>query len=337
MRILACSYAFYPSVGGIETVTQLLCREWIRMGHQVSIVTHTEGDSVWEGIKVYRRPNPIQLAALIRGCDIFWQNNITLNYLFPLILAPRPWFTTAQLWPSLTTRRWYPSTVIKHLVQLFTHNIYISNAVRRHHLWPGSVIPNPVDHDRWRLSAGISKDADVVFVGRLVEGKGCALLIDAVALLCSQGICPAVTIIGDGPQMPDLERLVQDYKISKLISFTGTLRGNSLIQEVSRHRLAVIPSIWEEPFGVVVLEAIAAGCIPLVSTMGGLPEAAGPCGVAITSLTTIGLAETISSVLFNYEEAKKTLDHYSPDHLRRHSVSRIAKVYLQHFMSACRR
>jgi hypothetical protein len=84
------------------------------------------------------------------------------------------------------------------------------------------------------------------------------------------------------------------------------------------------------------LEAIAAGCVPLFSSKGGLPEAAGPCGVEITSLSPMCLAETISKVLLNYEEAKGTLDQLSPDHLRLHSVSRIAKIYLQHFMSASR-
>lgn len=334
MRILACSYAFHPSVGGIETVTQLLCKEWVRMGHQVTIVTHTEGDPLWEGLYCYRRPNFRLLQQLIKRCDIFWQSNISLSYLLPWLLVQKPWFTTAHLWPSLTTRFWSPKAVLKHCAQFFTHNIYVSKVVSKHHLWPGVIIPNPVDIERWKASSAYPRDRDVVFVGRLFEGKGCGLLIESLALLNSKGQCPLVSIIGHGPQKPDLERLVSCYKLENHVTFLGALHGYELAMEVGRHRLAVIPSIWEEPFGVVVLEAIAAGCVPLFSPMGGLSDAAGPCGVPISSLSPIGLADTISATLLNYEASKQLLDQLSPSHLEHHSVARIAAAYIQLFESA---
>ena len=335
MRILVCSYAFHPSVGGIETVVQLLCQEWVRMGHQVSVITHSKGAPVWQGIYVYRRPAFGQLLRLLRTCDVYWQNNISLSYLAPLLFVPRPWFTTAHLWPSLTNSIWSPRPILKHCVQLFTRNIYISKAVSSHHLWPGVVIPNPVDVDRWKSSGGSSRVRDIVFVGRLVEGKGCALLIDALALLYLKNQCPTVTIIGCGPQMPDLQHLVYSYNLHGLIRFTGVLQGQALVNEVCEHRLAVIPSTWEEPFGVVVLEAIAAGCVPLFSSMGGLPEASGPCGFRISSLTPQGLAASISTSLLAYDELKASLDHLSPDHLALHSVSRIAASYIHEFKNVC--
>jgi glycogen(starch) synthase len=312
-------------------VTELLCKEWSHMGHHVTIVTHTEGSDEWEGLKVYRRPAFFQQLHLTRQHDVVWQSNISLRYVLPLLFAPKPWFTTAHLWPFLATSRWTMSGFLKHFVQLFTRNIYVSKTVAMHHLWPGIVMPNPVDIDRWRPPNVIARNLDIVFVGRLVEGKGCMLLIKALLILSESGIKPKTSIIGGGPQLPELEKIVNSHGLQNTISFTGPLQGEALVKQVLRHRLSVIPSIWEEPFGVVVLEQIAAGCVPLFSPMGGLPEAAGSCGVQIYRLTPHCIAETISSALLNYERLKASLDIYAPSHLKRHSVRRIASSYVDLF------
>ena len=331
MKILVCSYAFHPNIGGIETVSQLLAKRWSCLGHRVTIVADTPGPNVWEGIPVYRKPTFAQLRRLLSHHDVYWQNNVSLRYFLPMLVRPRPWFVTAQGWPTITTG---PSlrTSLKTFSLFFAQNIYISNAVRDHFPWKGTIIPNPVDLSAWLPNdVEVSRDLDLVFLGRLVGGKGCDLLIDSLKVLQQWGVSPSLTIIGDGPMRAELEEKVKESVLSETITFTGFLQGPELGRLVRRHRIFVIPSTWEEPFGVVALEAIAAGCVPLISGLGGLPEASGRCGVLISKLDPEGLARSIGHTLRSYGELKANLDSHADAHLSSHSVASIAERYLQLF------
>ena len=249
----------------------------------------------------------------------------------PCFLHRGPGLLHPSYAPTLTTARSW-QTRLKTLSQFFAQNIYISSVVRDHFPWKGPIIPNPVDLSSWLPDEQEGpREQDLVFLGRLVGGKGCDLLIDALKLLQQRGISPGLTIIGDGPERAALEQKMKAGGLSKTIMFTGFLQGRELARLVRRHRFFVIPSTWEEPFGVVALEAIAAGCVPLISGRGGLQEAAGSCGVVIASLEPEGLADTIHAALGNYGELKANLEAHAEAHLRTHSVSTIAERYLQLF------
>ncbi len=337
MKILVCSYAFYPNIGGIETVSQLLVKQWYRLGHGVSVVTDTPGPHDWEGIPVHRKPSFSQLRYLLNHHDVCWHNNISLRYILPLFVVPRPWFVTSQLWPTLTTLpSWH--TRLKTFSQFFAHNIYISSVVSDHFPWRGPIIPNPVDLSGWLPDDRESpRDLDLVFVGRLVGGKGCDLLVDALNLLQQSGVFASLTIIGDGPDRPALEKSVKECGLDECITFTGFLQGRELARLVRKHRFFVIPSTWEEPFGVVALEAIAAGCVPIISCRGGLKEAAGQCGVVIGNLEPEGVADVIYHAMCNYDHLKDKLQAHAEAHLLSHSVASIAERYLQLFKARAHR
>ena len=51
-----------------------------------------------------------------------------------------------------------------------------------------------------------------------------------------------------------------------------------MVEELNRHEIMVVPSRWNELFGVVALEGMACGCAMLVSDGGGLPDAVGYAG-----------------------------------------------------------
>src|SRR4051794_39167423 len=91
MKILIGSHSFLPSTGGIEKVTELLARAFIRRGHSVRVVTQTPGNGEFP-FEVVRQPSVAALLTAVRWCDIFLQNNISLATLWPLALIPRPLF-----------------------------------------------------------------------------------------------------------------------------------------------------------------------------------------------------------------------------------------------------
>ena len=70
MKILLGSHHFFPSTGGIETVSNLLAREFVALGHEVRVVTQTPGNGDFP-FTVVRRPGPLELWRQVRWCNVF--------------------------------------------------------------------------------------------------------------------------------------------------------------------------------------------------------------------------------------------------------------------------
>jgi glycogen synthase len=111
----------------------------------------------------------------------------------------------------------------------------------------------------------------IFYVGRLVFEKGVHLLIEAWPAVLATAPEARLVIAGTGGELERLQQRSQDLELSERITFTG------FITDADRERLyhiatmAVFPSIYE-PFGIVALEAMAAGCAVVVASSGGLAE-----------------------------------------------------------------
>jgi glycogen(starch) synthase len=100
-----------------------------------------------------------------------------------------------------------------------------------------------------------------------------------------------------------------------------------LVDELCRHRIMVVPSRWLEPFGIVALEAMACGLIPVVSSGGGLPEAVGPCGSTFPNGDSAALADRLEQILANPESQIEMLKG-AEQHLARHARHAVVESYL---------
>jgi glycosyltransferase involved in cell wall biosynthesis len=110
----------------------------------------------------------------------------------------------------------------------------------------------------------------VVFVGRLVPYKGADMLIDACADLIKAGRL-RLEIVGDGPQKGELEAMVARRDIGSGVTFAGWLKNEQVAAHLGQAHLLGFPSIREFGGGVV-LEAMAAGTVPLVVDYAGPAE-----------------------------------------------------------------
>ena len=133
----------------------------------------------------------------------------------------------------------------------------------------------PLDRARLGLT---NDDFVVIFSGRLTKEKGIVELINAVKLL--QHIPELKLIIlgasfygKDTQTSPFLLKLQQEAEpIKERVVFTGFIDYAQMPSYLKMADLAVVPSVWEEPFGLTVVEAMAAG-VPLITTRcGGIPE-----------------------------------------------------------------
>jgi glycosyltransferase involved in cell wall biosynthesis len=115
----------------------------------------------------------------------------------------------------------------------------------------------------------------VLFVGRLVEKKNCADLIRAVAQLRKDIPDVRLVVVGEGPQKEDLKDLAD--KTGCPVDFRGRLTPQEVAKEFDQARVFCLPSITAksgdaEGFGMVVLEAQAAGVPVVTSALGGATE-----------------------------------------------------------------
>jgi glycogen synthase len=331
LKILISSYHFHPSIGGIETVSELVAGEFVRLGHAVRLVTQTPGQNN-SRFEVIRCPGAGELLRHVAWCDVFWQNNISLRTLWPAAVVRRPVFITHQTWIR-DPRGDVGSTVcLKLFFARFGRSIAISRAIAQQLPFESVVICNPYDDEVFRNFNWAERDRDLVCVTRLVSDKGLDLLLDALSILRESGIETQLTIIGEGPERPALEAQVRALKLQPHVEFVGSQSPAQLAAVLNRHRILVVPSRWPEPFGIVALEGIASGCAVVGSAQGGLPEAIGPCGVTFPNNDTRALANRLAELIKNGGRRSALLAQ-AASHLSRFTKRNVANAYLELFES----
>lgn len=335
MRIVVYSPAFHPMIGGLETVVQVLATEWSRMGHAVTVITdafNAEPDTF--SFNVLRGASFYNIVQAVRAGEVFVHANVSLWGFLPWLFCGlrRPaWVATHHGWyedfgKSVTVL----NRLKKWLCRFAAANISVSRAVDQFLGVKGVVIPNAYESQQFRRLEDVPKTQDLVFLGRLVSDKGVDVLIQALALLRCQGRRPRLTIIGSGPERGALEQIATQYQVMDQITFMGAQSGEKLVRLLNEHRILVVPSTWNEPFGVVALEGIACGCWVVGSSGGGLPEAIGPCGTTFAN----GDAQELAHLLMEGPGTEQTTEHYrrlSIGHLERHMASVVALAYIQVF------
>jgi glycogen(starch) synthase len=331
VKILLGSHHFFPSTGGIETVTNLLAREFVRLGHEVRVVTQTAGEGEFP-FAVVRRPGLPELLRHVRWCEVFLQNNISLRTLWPLLCIRRPLFIAHQTWITNPDGSTGWQHRLKRLVLRHATSFAISDAIARSLPVPSIRVGNPYDDEVFKDSPAEPRTGELIFVGRLVSDKGARLLLDAMKLLEAK---PHLTIAGDGPERAALEKQATDLQLRSQVEFVGRQHGEQLAALLRQHQILVVPSLWQEPFGIVALEGIACGCVVVGSAGGGLAEAIGPCGVTFSNGDGPALAKTIARLLADPDERAR-LRQDVPSHLARFTPRHVASVYLEAMKKALR-
>ena len=334
MKILIYSPLFYPSIGGLETIIESLAHEFLHQGHEVKVISSLiDKDFKYFPFEVIRQPSLFKISSLVDWCNIFFHGCISLRGIWPLLSKPRPFIATHQTWYRRPSGNVSWQDNLKLMLARFSTNISVSQAIADHLPVPSHIIPNAYRSDLFRELPNASRNKDLVFLGRLVSDKGVNLLLDALAQLQHFGHVPTLTIIGQGPEELKLRQQVQALALTDQVTFTGPKLGSELVEQLNRHRIMVVPSLWDEPFGIVALEGIACGCVIVASSGGGLKDALGPCGTTFPNGNVQALTETLVHLL---SHPKKLASYRTPaaDHLARHHPTTVAKAYLEIFETA---
>ena len=129
-------------------------------------------------------------------------------------------------------------------------------------------IPLGIDYDRitnYYLGKDIvNRRYDLLFVGRFAAIKRVGDIIDAVSILEKEGRKLEIALIGDGPEKILLEKKIKTLKISDSIHVFGFLSESEKYSIIANSKIFILPS-EREGFSLSTLEAMALGCIPIVS------------------------------------------------------------------------
>ena len=115
-----------------------------------------------------------------------------------------------------------------------------------------------------------------VFAGRLVPEKGCDVLLRAFALVLQDNPDARLIVVGDGPENRRLHALADHLGISRSVEFKGAVSNPEAVLAMRDAWAVCVPSIWEEPFGLVAVEAQMNGVPVIASRCGGLAEIVTP-------------------------------------------------------------
>ncbi len=128
-----------------------------------------------------------------------------------------------------------------------------------------SVLPNVVDYAMFHAAKPFPAYKDgrltILFLGRLVERKGCLTLLEAVAQIVVRENAPTfrVLICGRGHLETQLKQFVVSHQLEDIVGFTGFVSEADKPRYYASADIAVFPSKGGESFGIVLLEAMASG------------------------------------------------------------------------------
>lgn len=146
----------------------------------------------------------------------------------------------------------------------------------------------------------------IFFVGRLVWPKGPDLLVSAMPAVIAAFPTASAILAGQGPLRDRLQQQIQDMGLQDRVHLAGFIADDLRDDLYALADVAVFPSRYE-PFGIVALEAMAAGAAVVVADVGGLREvvANGLTGLCAPAENVDGLAQAIIRTLADPEGAQR--------------------------------
>lgn len=334
MNILLFSHAFYPNIGGIESISLMIANNFdIRQDVSVIVVTRTkEKGNKQFPFQVARDPSLKEIISLLKWCDVVFENNPCFGMSWPNLFIRKPKIVGLQTWITAPReKKAFTSKLKKSMLYDYNSVIACSNKIKDFTFDKATVVGNPYDSNNFKKKV-LTKKYDFVFVGRLVSDKGadmCIQMLNKLHIIKSKKY--SLTIIGDGPEMKALKELAKLYNLLDEIRFVGFLSAEDIANELNEHHYLLVPSRWEEPFGIVALEGMACGCIPIVSNGGGLPDAVGNAGVVFIRNSIDSLVESTIKLLDNVEEQNSLLVNASA-HLKKHTEKQVSQIYFNEIL-----
>lgn len=175
----------------------------------------------------------------------------------------------------------YMKDIIPRLLRKFLHKKTVAaflipskDLLDKMHIYnvPAMLFPHCVDTSIYPVTPLDLKTNNIIFAGRLHEGKGVAVLMEAFGKVLKQIPGANLHLFGDDTHDSQLKKLSRDLHLDEQIIFHGLVPHEQMPQYYACANVVVLPSVWIENSPLIILESMAAGRPVIGSRIGGIPE-----------------------------------------------------------------
>ncbi len=299
-----------------NTTVDELCRDW-----PSALKTLFTGLSADEAALLWMQAATLSMLVTSRGVDHmhahFGSNATTVAELasqfsgipFSYTAHAKDIYHTYSVASVDDQRRQQTIAKSSFLVTVSDYNLrHLSKLAGSRHAGKLRRLYNGIDLKRFHPSKARHTQNHFLAVGRLVEKKGFAYLIEACRYLEGRGHHFRCTIIGDGPQREALSRQIKDTGLANVVSLVGEKSQQQVMSAMENACAFILPCVVSstgdrDGLPTVLLEAMAMG-LPTISTrVAGIPEIIdnGKTGILVNPESAGELCEAMEGLLLNPE------------------------------------
>lgn len=271
MKIAQISTPHIPTpplaYGGSELVASTITEELVRRGHQVTLFatsdSHTSAELVsFPGIERLSSFDHRELVHVANAFRYAGDFDIIHNH----CLSAGPALAHLSPTPVVSTLHY-----IHHILRFFPDHDYVAVSHCQKNtagdLRIREVVHNAIDSSKFTFEP--DKDDYLLFLGRFHPNKGAHLAIDVAVLSGNRLVIAAPSPAPD--QEDYFNRLIKP-RLGATIEYVGEVRGEPKVRLLAKAKALILPLTWDEPFGLVMLEAMASGTPVIATNRGSVPE-----------------------------------------------------------------
>lgn len=324
MKVLYWTQQFHPYIGGVEVLGASFLPALVARGHEPVVVTShgaldLPDEDEWRGVAIHRLPFASVLASREAGpvaealaAVARLKRRLRPDLVHVNVSDPSAWFhlRTIRVWPC-------PSVVSVRVSvgRAGGANSLLADLLRSADRVTGAsaaaladaiaacpeiedravVIPNGLPRPAVE-PAPLSVDPLVlVAAGRLVVDKGFDVAVRALAPIRARRPDAVLRIAGDGPERAALEALATSLGVADGVEFLGWVEPSEIAALLADASVVVMPSRWQEAFGLVALQAAQVGRPVVATRVGGLLDVVthGVTGLLVENEDDVALAAAV--------------------------------------------